>query len=159
MTCYNMKIVPYKAGHIHLLSLKDEDKYLQDSPMFAQWATDNCIKDMSISIFKDDKCILCTGIRRMWTGVETAKAAEVWVIFSKKIPFLVLPIIRALKANLHRVIEEQGLTRVQAVVKANYTTAVKLVKLMGFEQESRMRKAEMDGTDSLMFTIIKEDKI
>ena len=154
-----MKIIPYKAEHIHLLSLKDEDKYLQNSPMFVQWATDNCIKNMSISIFKDVEGIICTGIRKMWSGVETARAAEVWVIFSKKVPFLVLPIIRVLKANLFRVIEEQGLTRVQAVVKANYTTAVRLVKLIGFEQESRMRKAEMDGTDSLMFTSIKEDKI
>ena len=155
MTCCNIEIVQYEAEHIQLLSLKDSDKYLQESPMFTQWAKENCIRGMSISLFSDGVCLSCAGVRRMWTGVETAKAAEVWVIFSDEIKTLVLPAIRALKANLHQVIKDQGLTRVQAVVKADYTTAVRLAKLMGFKQESRMRKAEMDGTDSLMFTIIR----
>jgi L-amino acid N-acyltransferase YncA len=78
----------------------------------------------------------------MWAGV-----GEAWFIAADRLQVSHIAIVRKLKSELHRIAAEQQFHRVQAAVRSDWKSAIRLARFVGMEHEGRMRKYSYDGAD------------
>ena len=86
--------------------------------------------------------IACAGIIPLWSGV-----GEAWFLASERVHEYTRPIIKAVKKDFNRIIEEQKFVRVQAAVRVDWKQAQRFSRFLGFEEEGLMKKFGPDGSD------------
>ena len=132
-----MRIIDYQQDHLH---------DLMDGPL-----NDGAVKN--IGYMKDwAETLQQPGFVDMWPGV-----GEAWFIASNKIHEYPRKFIRFAKTDvMQRVIDENGLWRVQAVCKSDWPVALKFARFMGFEVEGVMRKYGPEGMDYTRVAWVKK---
>ena len=91
----------------------------------------------------ESKVFMIGGVYGLWQNV-----GEAWFIASNKIHESARPFIRFAKTDvMQKVVDENGLWRVQAVCKEDWPAALKFARFMGFEPEGVMRKYGPEGMD------------
>ena len=139
-----MRIVEYKPEHLHdLMDGPLNDGAVKNIGYMREWAGELQQPGWSYTLIQNGHIICCAGIVDMWPGV-----GEAWFIASNKIHENARPFIKFAKTDvMQKVIDENGLWRVQAVCKEDWPAALKFARCMGFEPEGVMRKYGPEGMD------------
>jgi hypothetical protein len=97
----------------------------------------------------DGKILACVGVHTMWKGT-----GEVWVIFSQDIPPMVYFEIKRLLVYLQ---EHYGYRRLQATVRPDFPSAVRLAEHLGFKNEGTLEAYGPHGKDCVMYALIRKE--
>ena len=148
-----MRIIDYQQDHLHdLMDGPLNDGAVKNIGYMKDWAETLQQPGWSFTLIEHGHIICCAGIVDMWPGV-----GEAWVIASNKIHEYPRKFIRFAKTDvMQRVIDENGLWRVQAVCKSDWPVALKFARFMGFEVEGVMRKYGPEGMDYTRVAWVKK---
>tara|TARA_R100001460_G_scaffold58755_1_gene98569 strand:+ start:1902 stop:2351 length:450 start_codon:yes stop_codon:yes gene_type:complete len=95
-----------------------------------------------LALIDNGKVYAVTGLAPLWEGV-----AEAWFLPTREMNGKRIQTVRLVKRELDAAITRLKLTRVQAVVRSDFTNAHKLAKFLGFTSEGVMHKYGPDGLD------------
>lgn len=105
----------------------------------------------SIAGFVDDECVGVGGIEPLWEGV-----GEAWLMLSTNVALYPQRTYLVIREGLQRLIDEGGYIRIQSWVRADFAKAQSLMKHLGFEAEGVAKKYNPDGSDSILYSLIRE---
>ena len=103
-----------------------------------------------LALIDNGKVYAVTGLAPVWEGV-----AEAWFLPTREMQGKRIQTVRLVKRELDAAITRLKLTRVQAVVRSDFTNAHKLAKFLGFTSEGLMHKYGPDGLDYERYAIWK----
>lgn len=95
------------------------------------------------------------GIVVFWKGV-----GEAWIIVcDDNDASQGAQVYWTLAGQLGRIVAEERLWRVEAQVRTDFPDAIRLVKLLGFEQEGLRRHFAPDGQDMILFAKVYDEHL
>lgn len=133
----------------HLEGLHLADIYDTDPKLLSRWkALGEDIKNMGIAttIWADGQVLACIAIVRLYDGV-----GEVWTLASKRIQEHPLAYIKALRRGIEIHMSVMKLWRLHGTIRADFPSANKWIKTLGFEKEALLKKYGPGGEDHYMF--------
>tara|TARA_R100001377_G_scaffold10829_2_gene5432 strand:+ start:1318 stop:1758 length:441 start_codon:yes stop_codon:yes gene_type:complete len=138
-----MIIIEYKPEHARDILAGDMNKGApKHIGQFRDFAESINRPGTSFTAIDNGYLIACAGIIPLWSGV-----GEAWFLGSERLHEYTKPIIRAVKKDFKRMIEEHNLIRVQAAVRKDWDEAQRFAKFLGFKDEGLMEKFGPDGSD------------
>jgi RimJ/RimL family protein N-acetyltransferase len=145
-----MELVPFEKKH--LLELLENSGELSDKDhnvfnVLTEYP--NVLESIALcgptkTITDDDKVVGLAGINDFWEGV-----GEVWLITLNSVNKKPVRFCRLLMRGLKEALRENYYHRLQASIHADNLTMTKFAKIVGFEEESVMRKYGPDKSDYL----------
>jgi hypothetical protein len=105
----------------------------------------------SIAGFVNNECVGVGGIEPQWNGV-----GEAWLMLSNRVALYPVKAYLVIRDGLQKLIEENELVRIQSWVRADFHKAHVLMKHLGFKPEGLAKKYNPDGTDSILYSIVRE---
>ncbi len=105
-----------------------------------------------ISGVVNDRIIGCGGIDIMWP-----KVGEVWVLLAYDIGIYSMAAYEVIQDGLKKLIEDNNLRRVQAWGRVGFDASHTLFRHLGFVPEGIARKYGYDGSDYLLYGLVKDD--
>jgi len=124
---------------------------IESHPKRAEWAQDHSSLGPAYTGIKDGKIIGCGGIMMLWEGV-----GEGWANFSPEIQQCPKSLFYCMKKGLDILWDAYDIVRVQAMTRADFPQANRLLEHLGFVQESRLRKFWWDQTDAFMYAKVRD---
>ena len=144
-----MKIVPFKAEHLHTLELQDAQRYFVSHVSSAEYGASIEQSGYAFTVMHEDAVLVCFGCVEVWEDRATA-----WTLVSKHAGPHMLVITRIISGALLAA----KWRRVEAYVDAGFDAGMRWLKVLGFHNETPdapMRAYRPDGGDCFMFSRIK----
>jgi len=145
-----MQLVPFVTEH--LVDLAEADTGNPGRQMMGDWKSmaDRSIRpELSWSGVHNGHLVGAGGIIPIWDGV-----AECWLVGGWRLGSHKVSAVRALTVTLARLVKEQQLRRLQAIVRADWDQAVRFVEFLRFEREGLLRGYGPDGSDHYVYARI-----
>jgi len=140
-----MRIVTYQPGDLACVEADNEDDFGMGEEVLCQ---PGCAYTM---LDDDEEVIACMGIIKLWAGV-----AQGWVKVDKqKGPLHAVFLVRMGRFLARQFMADFDLVRLHTPIRAERKEYVRWVKLLGFHLESIMQKAGQNGSDLLMFVMLR----
>lgn len=141
-----MKIIPYKAEHLHLIDLQESQRYL--SAYLSQGLRVSLEGDFSFTAVDGDQVLGCAGLAEQWEN-----RGIVWAYLSEGIgPRRFVQIHKAVV----RFLEVAPLERIEATVDIDFEEGHRWLRLLGFALEAPlMRRYRPDGGDSALYARVR----
>ncbi len=95
------------------------------------------------------------GMHIMWPGV-----CELWLMLTKDYMTFGVSGVEAfyeIKKCVDVMIEENNIVRAQALARCDFPKAIKMLEVLGFQREGRLRKYAPDGCDEYRYALIREE--
>ena len=108
---------------------------------------DNCY-----TVIYESAIVAVGGLQIKWEGVGL-----LWLMLtadSKKYGIHGLLALKAIKEKMEFLIEKNNLWRVEAVIRTDFSQAIKMIEFFGFEREGLMRQYMPDKTDGYLYSKI-----
>ena len=146
-----MQLVPFVREHLTDLAEADEGnpgrQLIGDD--WQRMADRSISPEHSWSGVHHGHLVGCGGIIPIWPGL-----AECWLVGGWRLPSHKISAVRALTLTLARLVRENKLRRLQAIVRADWEQAIRFVEFLRFEQEGLLRKYGPDGSDHYVYARI-----
>lgn len=141
-------ILPYKAEHI----LREKELVISgfSDEQLTSWAQKHEANGVAWSGFADGHIIAAGGVHFYWPGV-----GEAWTFMTSYLHKYRFSIHKHTCRMLNKIISENNLHRVQAVVDAGNVKAIGWIESLGFDCEGMMKKYGTDGNDCYMYGRVK----
>lgn len=138
-----MHIVPFEVSHVDDLASRWPDTEAIGALGADQsWAVACAEAGPAITIFVDGKPIAAAGVAVLWPGV-----GEAWTIVTPRAENAKLAFHKAVRRSLDDVQNHLPLSRVQAVVRADYERSQRWIERLGFANEGLMKNYGPEGAD------------
>jgi RimJ/RimL family protein N-acetyltransferase len=141
-----LKCIPYKPGHLDLLTIKE----IHSSEAEGMEARVNATAAMPCShtqtIIAEGRPIALVGLT-----VFRPRVAEVWAVMGEEIRLYPIAATRTVRKLVDTYERQLGLQRMQMMVKEDHPEAQRFAELMGFEKEGVFRKYGHDQANYGMF--------
>jgi len=138
-----MIMVDYKPEHIESILDGDMSKMARKSFGMAEDIAHGLVAPgLAFTGLIDGYVIASAGIKPLWPRV-----GEAWIVASDNMPKKKLSVIKLIKENFDRMIQDNNFVRVQASVRSDWLEAKRFAEFLGFEHEGIMRKYGPDGQD------------
>lgn len=138
-----MIMVDYKPEHIESILDGDMSKMARKSFGMAEDIAHGLVAPgLAFTGLIDGYVIASAGIKPLWPGV-----GEAWIVASDNMPKKKLSVIKLIKENFDKMIQDNNFIRVQAGVRSDWLEAKRFAEFLGFEHEGIMRKYGPDGQD------------
>lgn len=148
-----MNIIPFRPAHAIELEhgpLKIEtERPAQDLTQHYQLAADN---GLSFSAIVNGWVIASAGLMPLWPGV-----AEAWLLASNRIDQHAIAIGRAVRTRFRQMIDAEQLHRVQAAIRSDTPSLVRLPQWLGMKHEGHMLAYDQFGADYERYALTKKD--
>ena len=141
-----IELRPYRPCDLKHIQVREYERSLDGTKYARLFA-----KGPAWTVWDGGRRVWAAGVILHWKGV-----GEVWMCLSDWIYEHPLRFCRIAKQQLAKVIEENGLWRVQAPICADMPENLAFAQAMGFSPENTMRKYGPDGKDYIMYAMIKE---
>lgn len=141
----------YERSLAELTPNRDFERDLYGSPAFVAWERDG-INSGSDGINSVPTPVFAGGVIILWPGV-----GEGWLHLSKWFELHPFSAFKIVRAQMHRIIDDYGLRRVQAPIHSAMPANIRLVKHLGFSEEGTLRRWGPDGADYVLFSLIVEE--
>lgn len=152
MNLNGVRIVPYKPEHFfQIVRRAYEIQTLKELPD-PEFVAKSFMNGWGYTAFIKDKILLSAGVMKVWEGV-----GEAWLVASPLIHKYPLLSTKGIYFYLDRIIKENGLKRVQAVVQKDFHMANRWIQLLGFEYEGEMPNYRAGKTFIRYAKILKEN--
>jgi len=99
----------------------------------------------------NDEIVGCGGIDLLWEGV-----GEVWLMLSYEVNKYPIKTFEVIRDGLAKLIEDNGLWRVQAWCRKEFIQAHTLFQHLGFKVEGIAKKYAADGVDCFLYAKVKD---
>ena len=138
-----MRIIAFELAHGEAL-LEDElnDERNRPSAEFGNFMPTMVHEDMAFTGIDNGYLVACAGIYPIWEGV-----GEAWLLGANRLGKHKTRVAKEGRKGLHRVAEDNGLWRVQAVLRRDWPELARWARFLGMEHEGTMRKFGADGFD------------
>ena len=138
-----MIMVDYKPEHIESILDGDMSKMARKSFGMAEDIAHGLVAPgLAFTGLIDGYVIASAGIKPLWPGV-----GEAWIVASDNMPKKKLSVIKLIRENFDRMIQDNNFVRVQACVRSDWPEAKRFAEFLGFEHEGIMKKYGPDGQD------------
>jgi len=138
-----MIMVDYKPEHIESILDGDMSKMARKSFGMAEDIAHGLVAPgLAFTGLIDGYVIASAGIKPLWPGV-----GEAWIVASDNMPKKKLSVIKLIRENFDRMIQDNNFVRVQAGVRYDWPEAKRFAEFLGFEHEGIMKKYGLDGQD------------
>ena len=141
---------PYKPSDgIQMLSYLPAE--YSDSPDVEEWCEEGNEEGKAFTICRGVEIIACVGIKTVIEGVGLA-----WALYPPNIgDYHIDP--RIVRDRLNEMMVKHNYRRVQCTVRADFPAGESYLRWLGFKCETPdgMKKYEPDGTDSILFAIVR----
>tara|TARA_R110001632_G_scaffold5260_1_gene21444 strand:+ start:102 stop:542 length:441 start_codon:yes stop_codon:yes gene_type:complete len=138
-----MIMVDYKPEHIESILDGDMSKMARKSFGMAEDIAHGLVAPgLAFTGLIDGYVIASAGIKPLWPGV-----GEAWIVASDNMPKKKLSVIKLIRENFDRMIQDNNFVRVQAGVRYDWPEAKRFAEFLGFEHEGIMKKYGPDGQD------------
>ena len=136
-------MVDYKPEHIESILDGDMSKMARKSFGMAEDIAHGLVAPgLAFTGLIDGYVIASAGIKPLWPGV-----GEAWIVASDNMPKKKLSVIKLIRENFDRMIQDNNFVRVQAGVRYDWPEAKRFAEFLGFEHEGIMKKYGPDGQD------------
>lgn len=130
-----MNLTPFKFEHAKAL-LEDGINDDRNNPSFGVDALQNFEQpEMAFTGISNGYLIAISGIRSLYPGV-----GEAWLIAGKDIGKHKVSVARACRRWIRKIANEQGLHRVQAHMKTEWTELSRWAQFLGMQREGTIRQ-------------------
>jgi len=138
-----VRIIAFELAHGEAL-LEDElnDERNRPSAEFGNFMPTMVHEDMAFTGIDNGYLVACAGIYPIWEGV-----GEAWLLGANRLGKHKTRVAKEVRKGLHRVAEDNGLWRVQAVMRSDWPELARWARFLGMEHEGTMRKFGADGFD------------
>ena len=138
-----MIMVDYKPEHIESILDGNMSKMARKSFGMAEDIAHGLVAPgLAFTGLIDGYVIASAGIKPLWPGV-----GEAWIVASDNMPKKKLSVIKLIRENFDRMIQDNNFVRVQAGVRYDWPEAKRFAEFLGFEHEGIMKKYGPDGQD------------
>jgi hypothetical protein len=145
-----MREVPFEPVHLERMTLQREQAGAVATILEAGAAKLGEMGFATSLLTKDDTPIFCGG----WIGVYPGRCIS-WSVISAEIGQSRL--ISAFRLAKRRLAEcEFG--RIETTVSVGHLAAHRWCQMLGYKPEGRMRKYDPDGSDAVMYALIRENR-
>ncbi len=122
---------------------------LKGYPDAEKWCAEAEEEGKAFTLLYNGKITACAGIITIIQGVGLG-----WALYPPDIgKYRIDP--RIAKTKLKDLMRKYNFRRVQATVRADFPAGESYLRYLGFEREGLMAKYEPDGTDSILYAIVK----
>jgi hypothetical protein len=104
------------------------------------------------TVIYESAIVAVGGLQIKWEGVGL-----LWLMLTadcKKHGIHSLLALEAIKEKMEYLIEKNNLWRAEAVIRTDFSQAIKMIEFFGFEREGLMRKYYPDKTDAILYSRI-----
>lgn len=140
-----MRIVPFEPVHLTTLVLQDAQVWM--GPMMTH-AYGAALRDGGVcyTAIDGETVLACAGAVNMWEN-----RIQLWALMSSESGPRFVGIFRAIL----RFIDLCEARRIEATVDSNFAEGHRLLRMLGFEREGRMRAYLMDGRDCDLYARVR----
>lgn len=141
-----MVIVPFEPSHLRSLVLQEAQAWM--GPMIGGDYGDSLVRGgPCFTALDDGRVLACAGVIRMWEN-----RGQAWALMSADSGRHFVGIYRGIR----RFLDMDETRRVEATVDSNFDAGHRLMRMLGFEREGRMRAYLMDGRDCDLYARVRE---
>ena len=131
-----MRLVPFEVSHGEALLEADlNDDRNRPAPEFGNFMPTMLQEGMAFTAIDNGHLIAAAGIFPIWKGV-----GEAWFLGASRVGRYQIRIGKLVRKGLLQVAEEQGMWRVQAVMRSDWPELKRWAKFLGMEHEGTMRQ-------------------
>ena len=146
-----IRLIEFRPEHAEELFDNNSTPATGDSKfMVREWLERMARPDRAFSMIDSGHLIVAGGIYPVWDGL-----GEAWMIPSDKIEEYKLSIVRHLRRHIDKIVDEDGLRRLQAAVRSDFPAAHRFIEFLGFRREGLMRSYGPGGDDYFMYARVK----
>ena len=148
-----LRVVAYEPRHAYEVMARNSvgnADYFSSVPNWEEWAKKWKDAGPSYTVMANDSVVACGGIALSGWGT-----GEAWMLASPIIRRFSVFVIRELRRRLPYLMTHRGLRRIQAVADASHLPSRKLLLLLGFEDEGRMKKYGPRGEMMILCSIVR----
>jgi hypothetical protein len=139
-----LEIRPIQEGDLELIRQNPLEEAVKKYP---DWKTP---ENNAWSALWNGKLIAVGGMIILWEGV-----GEAWLMLSKDFNGMSnIAVLLGLRKQLNKMVEDNKLWRVQAMVRPDVPKAVEMIEYFGFEKEGLLKKYCPDGGDAYVYSKI-----
>jgi len=149
---HNSVLRPMKIEDVTNMKVRDVELSRVSLKAFLPEMRTNMKEGPSFTLEVDGKVIWCGGIRVFWEGV-----GEAWCLISDEGARMPKTVFSSIKKILDFVQKDLALHRVQATARIDIPMFHKFLEHLGFEREGVLRKFLADGTDSYIYSRVREN--
>lgn len=102
----------------------------------------------------NDEIVGCGGIDLIYEGV-----GEVWLFLTYKVDEYPIKAYEVIRDGLAKLIEDNGLWRVEAWCRKGFTKGHTLFRHLKFKVEGVARKRSPDGVDQILYAIVSDKNV
>ncbi len=140
-----MVIVPFEAVHLRALVLQDAQSWM--GPMLQADYGDHLKRGgQCFTALDGDRVLACAGLLRMWENRDQA-----WALMSADCGLHFVGIYRGIR----RFLDMQEARRIEATVDSEFAAGHRLMAMLGFKREGRMRAYLPDGRDVDLYARVR----
>lgn len=141
-----IRIVKMKPHHLRELRLQPMQESLSTTIADENYAESLANTDYAFAVLAGDKVVACAGCIEMWEN-----RAFAWSLISKDAQPHFFGFIRAVDGFL----KQAPWRRIEAAVQCDFEQAHRMIRLLGFEFEGRMRAFSADGLDNDLYARVR----
>lgn len=131
-----MRLVPFEVAHGEaLLEAGLNDDRNRPEAAFGDFIPTMVHADMAFTAIATGHLVAAAGIIPLWEGV-----GEAWFLGASRLGKHQRSVLRLVRKGLVRVADEQGLWRVQAVMRSDWPELARWARFLGMKHEGTMRK-------------------
>lgn len=140
-----MRIVPFEPVHLRTLVLQDAQSWM--GPMLkADYGESLKRSGPCFTALDGDEVVACAGVVNMWENRDQA-----WALLSSNSGRHFVGIYRGIR----RFLDMHDARRIEATVDSEFMAGHRLMQMLGFEREGRMRAYLMDGRDCDLYARVR----
>jgi hypothetical protein len=145
-----VKVIPYEIGHGVYIIRMNGNKQIKDvnqDELVEIWKTGG----PAYTLLIDGEIIASSGVvRQGWNR------GEAWTLTGPLFYKYPKICIKAVKEYLQKIIEDEGLKRVQSLINVKHEWGDRWMKHLGFEKEGVLRKYGPEGDDYAIYSRISQ---
>lgn len=140
-----MLIVPFEPWHMTAICLQPSQRWM--GPIITEKHAE-AMKHSgpAYSLVDGAEVIACSGIMHMWEN-----RAQVWALISERSGRCFVRIYRA----MDKFLKMQDVRRIEATVDAGFIEGHRMLRMLGFVYEGKMRAYLPTGADSYLYARVK----
>ena len=139
-------VTKFKPRHLQMLQLQDAQAWQQEMMTDPEYAAQVEASGPAWTLRDDKGVLVCMGFSEIWMG-----RSEAWALFSADAGRSMTGIVRAMRER----IDSYQSRRIEAVVDWKFKPGHRLMSMLGFRQEGRLRAYLPDGRDVAMYSRVK----
>jgi hypothetical protein len=141
-----IRVVKMKPHHLQELRLQPMQEGLSATITDDAYAQSLAETDYAFAVLAGGKVIACAGCLEMWEN-----RAYAWSMISKDAGPHFFGFLRVVDGFL----KQAPWRRIEAAVQSDFAQAHRMIRLLGFEFEGRMRAFSVDGVDNDLYARVR----